>query len=111
MNDLAKRGPIGFKEPKVKRSTKAGMLHMGRVKALPCVVCLQPGPSSAHHCRSHYTLRDDFKTIPLCWECHQGQFGYHNDKSNWEAKNGADIEFLPIVADMLKGEWNDPRGF
>jgi len=108
MTDLAQRGPLGPKSPKPTCGTAAGFRHMGRVKMLPCVVCLRPGPSDAHHCRSDGMARDDFKTIPLCKECHQGQHGYHNAKASWEDANGKDYEFLPVVADMLAGEWNEP---
>jgi len=104
-----RRGPLGPKRPKPVNGTAAGRRHMGRVKQLPCVVCLRSGPSDAHHCRSGGMARDDFKTIPLCKECHQGQNGYHNAKATWEATNGNDHDFLPVVADMLAGEWNDPR--
>ena len=109
MSDLMRRGPLGFKDPKPVNGTRRGLLHMRRVKLLPCVVCLRPGPSDAHHCRSDGTARDDLKTIPLCKQCHQGQHGYHNEKETWEAANGKDHEFLAVVADMLAGEWNDPR--
>lgn len=86
--------------------TAAGRAHMGRVKALDCVICGRSGPSEAHHCRSGGMARDDFKTIPLCTDCHRGQHGYHNAKSAWEATNGKDHEYLAVVADMIAGEWN-----
>lgn len=97
-------GP-NFKPPKIKNGTAAGIRHMGRVKMLPCVICNAPPPSDAHHCRSGGQLRDDFKTIPLCKNCHQGPSGYHDAKATWEATNGLDTEFLAVVADMLAGEW------
>lgn len=104
MSNLAGLPPLGLKEPKPVNGTAAGRRHMGRVKRLPCVICGRRGPSDAHHCRSDGMARDDFKTIPLCKECHQGQNGYHNAKETWEATNGKDYEFLPVVADMLAGE-------
>ena len=115
MADLAQRGAPGQKDPKPICGTAKGFRHMGRVKALPCVICLRHGPSDAHHCQSSgykgdpgKMARDDFKTIPLCKECHQGQQGYHNAKETWEAKNGKDHEFLAVVADMLAGQWVRP---
>ena len=42
------RGPLGLKAPKAKREPK----HLARVAALPCVICLKPGPSEVHHCFS-----------------------------------------------------------
>lgn len=110
MSNLAGLPPLGLRAPKPVNGTKAGRDHMGRVKALPCVVCLHPGPSEAHHCRSDGMARDDFKTIPLCFWCHRGPRGYHAEKASWEERHGKDHEFLAVVADMLAGEWNDPRG-
>ena len=100
------RLPLGQKGPKIVNGTAAGRAHMGRVKTCPCVICGRAGPSDAHHCRSDGMARDDFKTIPLCKECHQGQRGYHNAKASWEAANGKDHEYLAVVADMINGEWN-----
>ena len=108
--NLTGKPPPGPKQPKIVNGTRRGLLHMRRVKTLPCVVCGASAPSDAHHCRSDGMARDDFKTISLCKSCHQGQHGYHNAKETWEGANGKDYEFLPVVADMLAGEWNDPRG-
>lgn len=97
-----------FKRPKIKNGTAAGIRHMGRVKGLPCVICHRPPPSSAHHCISgRYKQRrsSDFETISLCWDCQQGPQGIHANKSAWEAKHGLDTDYLPVVADMLAGEW------
>jgi len=86
--------------------TRGGLLHMRRVKQLPCICCGKSGPSEAHHCRSDGMMRDDYKTIPLCTDCHRGQQGYHAAKSTWEATYGKDYEFLAVVADALAGELN-----
>jgi hypothetical protein len=47
--DLANRGPLGPRKPKPERGTARAKDHLARVKALPCVICHQPGPSDAHH--------------------------------------------------------------
>lgn len=103
------KGPMGFKAPKPVNGTAKGRKHMGRVKQLSCVICGHPPPSEAHHCRSNGTARDDFKTIPLCCACHRGPQGYHTAKETWEATNGPDTDFLPVVADMLAGQLTDWR--
>jgi hypothetical protein len=102
--NFAGKPPLGLKEPKPKNKTSAGFRHMCRVKLLPCVICGRRGPSDAHHCTGDGMARDDFKTIPLCFDCHRGPKGYHNAKATWEATNGKDYDFLPVVADMLAGE-------
>jgi hypothetical protein len=105
-------GP-NFKEPKITNGTRRGLLHMGRVKQLPCVCCGAYPPSDAHHCKSpgykgneHSMQRDDFKTIPLCKNHHQGPEGYHTQKETWHATYGKDWEYLAVVADALAGELN-----
>ena len=61
--------------------TIASKLHMGRVKALPCIVCqqmgmLQSGPTLVHHI-GDTTHRSDWLTVPLCHDHHQGPLGFH----------------------------------
>lgn len=57
-----------------------GRRHMLRVKALGCVICRNLGlgqtPADAHHCFDTAD-KDDFLTIPLCREHHQGATGFH----------------------------------
>jgi len=48
--------------------------------------------------------RDDLRTIPLCYDCHQGPNGYHAAKRTWVAANGPDYEFLPRVNFLLYGD-------
>ena len=92
---------------------KAGVAHMARVKALPCVICWRSGPSDAHHViHDRYGARkaSDFAVIPLCVACHRypHPLAIHTDKAAWRERNGADFEFLPVVADMLAGQLNAP---
>lgn len=105
-NNLGDKPPRGLKEPKPVNGTAKGLRHMGRVKQLPCIICGHPPPSEAHHCRSDFMARDDFKTIPLCKPCHTGPQGYHTAKETWEAENGPDHSFLAAVEDALAGELN-----
>ena len=98
------KGPTGLKEPKPSKA--AGKAHMARVAALPCVICGY-WPVEVHHCISgRYGQRkaSDFHTIPLCLNHHRGMEGIHASKAAWEALNGLDTDYLPVVADMLAGE-------
>ena len=81
-----------------------GLAHMGRVKGLPCVVCGAAPPSAAHHVTGDKLPRDDLRTIPLCYDCHQGPDGYHAAKRTWVAANGPDYEFLPRINFLLYGD-------
>lgn len=78
-----------------------GLAHMARVKMLPCIACGAPPPSQAHHVTGDKRPRDDLRTIPLCYPCHQGPQGYHAAKRSWVAKHGPDYMLLDRVAEML----------
>lgn len=106
--NLGGKPPLGLKEPKPVNGTAAGRRHMGKVKQLPCVCCGKPGPSDAHHCKAGGMARDDFKTIPLCKNHHQGPEGFHTERETWERLYGQDADYLPMVKDQLEGQWNNP---
>ncbi len=62
----------------------AGKRHMGRVAAVPCVICKRMGlgdsPSHAHHLKYGQGASDrasDFLTIALCPEHHLGASEVH----------------------------------
>lgn len=55
--------------------------YMQRVKSAPCVICLhrmgrKVTPCDAHHIGTGQD-RDDFATVSLCKEHHQGATGVH----------------------------------
>lgn len=109
--DLMHRGPIGQKAPRLARGTVAGKRYMARVAQCRCVACGRPGPSEVHHCicgRFSSQRADDFNTISLCYECHRGQNGIHAGKESWVVIHGPDVDFLPVMADMISGEWVQP---
>jgi hypothetical protein len=104
---LQAKTPLAKQSPKRKayRASAArleAVEHMLAVKGLPCVACGKPPPSAAHHVTGDKMPRDDYRVIPLCFDCHQGPNGYHAAKRSWVARHGPDYEFLPIVAQMLK---------
>lgn len=57
----------------------AGKRHMGRVAALPCVLC-GAQPVEVHHIREGQGAAQraqDVLTVPLCPEHHRGASGIH----------------------------------
>lgn len=99
---------------------KAGIEHMGRVRALPCIICHEFGmrqnsPTEAHHVKSgRYGSRkeSDFDTLPLCHSHHnklrpypgdEAKVGFHNAQATWEGLYGEDHEYLDRVRDILEG--------
>lgn len=89
---------------------KAGKLHMARVARLPCVIT-GLRPVQVHHCicgRYSGKKANDFQVIPLHISQHlDGPLAIHTDKAGWIERNGNDYEYLPVVADMLAGEWSE----
>ena len=55
--------------------------HLSRVAALGCILCDHLGagetPATVHHIREEAGLRNDYLSIPLCREHHQGASGRH----------------------------------
>ena len=70
--------------------------HMGRVAELGCLVC--GSPANVHHIRTD-RIKNDFLTIPLCREHHQGDFSIHMSKRQFENIYGSELHLL---AETLK---------
>ncbi len=78
------------------RSAEAA--HMARVKALPCSVCDEPGPSDAHHIKqgSHFTV------VALCKSCHQGPLmGLHGQRRAWAIRKMDELDALAVTVERL----------
>jgi hypothetical protein len=71
--------------------------HMGRVAELPCIACGAIGVQ-VHHIRAE-RIKNDFLTIPLCPECHLGDFSIHKSKRQFENIYGSELHLL---AETLK---------
>ena len=109
--NLTGKGPMGLKQPKPERGTKAAKEHLRRVKMFPCVICGKHGPSDAHHviCDRYGTNKEsDFDVIPLCKAHHQdGPEAIHNGKRSWVEKHGPDHGYLDTVRRWLDSLLND----
>ena len=82
-----------------KAITSAERDHIAAVKALPCSVCDEPGPSDAHHVKQgqHWTV------IALCKDCHQGSFaGLHGQKRAWIGRKMEEIDALAVTIKRLQ---------
>ena len=125
MTDLAMRGPLGQKQPSVKKARRKavrrlsakraaylasperqeGVAHMGRVAQLRCIVC-GAWPVEVHH---EGQPRNDFRVLPLCPPHHRREFGpgaYHFSPRAFYAAHGDSKLLLAKVADALAGELN-----
>lgn len=70
--------------------------HMARVAELGCLVC--DSPANVHHIRTE-RIKNDFLTIPLCREHHQGDFSIHMSKEQFTKIYGSELDLL---AETLK---------
>ena len=80
------------------RMNKSEREHVGRVKALPCSVCDEPGPSDAHHIKQgqHFTV------VALCKSCHQGALmGLHGQRRMWAIKKMDEVDALAVTVERL----------
>jgi hypothetical protein len=100
-----KRTPLRMVSAK-KRAHKAaekaagGWEHMGRVKALPCLIC-RASPVEVHHLPDP---RSDFRVVPLCPFHHRREYGpqaYHYSRRKFNAIHGSDEQLLARTLEML----------
>lgn len=81
------------KKPK-KSKTKAEHEHLNLVASHPCMVCNNQNVN-VHHIRESGEPRNHFKTIPLCYDHHQGSNGIHFlGKKAWEKLYGSQLEMI-----------------
>lgn len=80
------------------RLTSRERAHLSRVKALPCSVCDQSGPSDAHHIKQDC----QYTCVALCKDCHQGSHnGWHGRKALWNIMRMTELDALNITLQRL----------
>lgn len=79
----------------------AGERHMAAVRALGCLNH-QGTPAQAHHIRED-RIRNDFLTVPLCYECHLGDFSIHKAKREFTNVYGSELDMLAETIRLLEG--------
>lgn len=63
--------------PHKKQKPPKDKAHLNWVASQPCMIPGCSDRSNVHHIRILGELRDDKKTIPLCYNHHQGDEGIH----------------------------------
>jgi hypothetical protein len=88
----------------------SGKRHMGRVAQLGeehgCIVC---GGTFAHvhHMidgRTPGRREDDWLTMPLCYQCHEGAHGIHGTKQRFTLRKTSENKALAKTLEMIYGE-------
>ena len=83
-----------MQSPNKKPPTKAEKKHIERVKALPCSVCDDDGPSDAHEIKQGQW----FTSVALCKSCHQGPImGLHGQRRMWAIKKMDETDALAVT--------------
>lgn len=111
-DNLARKAAKARSKPAAKRNgTAAGKRYMGRVAALPCVLCeligqAQQGKTDVHHLREDVGAgqrNSDFLTAALCHEaCHQGPQGIHGDRSRLRLAGVTELDLLALTIAKLQ---------
>lgn len=80
--------------------------YIGKVKALDCTTCEEPGPSIAHHIMEGTGMAQragNYLTVPLCWECHVGSFSIHITPKQFKATYGNELDWLNKTIGLING--------
>lgn len=79
---------------------------MDAVANLPCAACGNE-PVHLHHIREGQGMgmrASNFLVLPLCPECHQGDFSIHMSKRQFEGVYGCELTMLAnTVEQVVKG--------
>lgn len=63
--------------------------------------------TNVHHLREDREARNDFLTLPLCKDCHQGPKGIHGDKTYLRMLKTSELGLLAKVIEELGNERRD----
>ena len=86
--------------------------YLAAVKSLPCCACGAAAPSSAHHIREGQGMAQKashYLTIPLCYECHQGDYGTHRNRKQFAAIHGSELDLLAKTIERLYATQGEGR--
>lgn len=86
--------------------TKSEQTWMNKAREFGCIVCYNIGyetPAAIHHLDGCRKIDCHFKTIPLCYHHHQGEYGigFHSGRVKWEATYGSQWVLLKQIQDLL----------
>ena len=79
-------------------STAKSKRYLQKVREVGCLICDQP--ANAHHIREE-RIKNDYLTIPLCREHHQGDFSIHMSKQHFTNIYGSELDLLAMTIERL----------
>ena len=81
------------------RLTNRDRARLDRVKACPCSVCGEAGPSEAHHIKQGQQMT----CVALCADCHRGSHnGWHGRRAIWNVKKMDELDALAVTLENLE---------
>lgn len=87
-----------MQSPNKKAPNATERIHIARVKALPCSVCDEPGPSEDHEIKQGQW----FTSCALCPSCHRSSFnGLHGQRRMWAIKKMDELDALAVTIRRL----------
>ena len=82
--------------------------YLDALAQLPCILGHilgeDHGPVHIHHIREGQGMSqraDDYLAIPLCPSCHQGQTGFHGDRSLLRIAKVTELDLLAATIEMM----------
>ena len=83
------------------KPTRREREHIARVKALPCSVCDQAGPSEAHEPKQGQW----WTATALCVSCHRSDLlGLSGQKRMWHLKKMTELDALAVTIERLMAQ-------
>jgi len=108
-----------FVQQKPKKAKKDSS-YLGRVAALPCIICDMHGLPQNSRTTVHHSIhgrygnlkKSDSNTLPLCDGHHQGMFdttkvAVHREPARWKRLYGFDYDYIEQVRERAGHEGED----
>lgn len=88
-----------IKKPGLAKKSKPAKdkAHLNWVASQGCMIPGCSEPPQVHHIREFGEPRDDRRSIPLCYNHHQGECGIHTNKKLWREKYGDELAMLKTL--------------
>lgn len=95
--------PLPKRSKKWKAATKEERAHLAFIKSLPCICCGMFGVDAHHITQGGRRLGHKY-TLPLCQNCHEGEFSIGNAKKSFIKEYGTELQLLEKLKQKYKLE-------
>ena len=81
------------------KQTASEREHVGKVAALPCIVCESREGSEVHEPEQGLW----FASMPLCAACHRGPDGWHGTRLRWRLRKVGELDAINSTIGAIYG--------